>query len=215
LPHYLRAIKLSYRRDSWADQPDRIEIWSEKGTVRGTIAPVLETYGVTFRVLHGFSSATVIHDVAMETVDAKPLTIFYIGDWDPSGMTMSERDLPDRLARYGAEDVTFERIALVKAQTLKLGQGPSFPAADKSNDKNYRWFLAHYGARCWELDAMSPVDLRAVVEAAIRERIEVEAWNRCALVQAAEEESITNIINNWPRISGPVAKYSDPSEPEA
>jgi hypothetical protein len=210
LAEYLRVMKRSYRRDNWADQPERIEVWSEKGTVRGTIAPVLETYGVTFRVLHGFSSATVIHDVADESVDAKPLTIFYIGDWDPSGMTMSARDLPNRLDRYGAEDVTLTRIALTKAHTVQLGQGPSFAALDKHLDKNYRWFIANYGPRCWELDAMNPNDLRATVEAHIRERIDWESWERCTRVQTAEMESITNIINNWPRsISGPVAKYPD------
>jgi hypothetical protein len=214
LPQYLRVIKRSYRRDSWADQPERIEVWSEKGTVRGTIAPVLETYGVTFRVLHGFSSATVIHAVAEESEDANPLTILYIGDWDPSGMTMSERDLPDRLERYGAENVTLERIALIKAHTSQLGRAPSFPAADKHKDKNYRWFVKNYGSRCWELDALNPVELRRTIEQRIREHIVWVNWERCARVQAAEEESITAIINNWPRgISGPVAEYPD-AEPK-
>ena len=35
------SVERSYRRDRWADQPEWVEIWSEKGTVRGTIAPVL------------------------------------------------------------------------------------------------------------------------------------------------------------------------------
>uniref|UniRef100_UPI00262EA74F hypothetical protein n=1 Tax=uncultured Halomonas sp. TaxID=173971 RepID=UPI00262EA74F len=47
-----------YRKDYWQDQPLHLEIWSEKGTVRGTLGPVLREYGVTFRVMHGFSSAT-------------------------------------------------------------------------------------------------------------------------------------------------------------
>jgi hypothetical protein len=33
---YINAVRRSYRRDRWADQPDRVEVWSEKGTVRGT-----------------------------------------------------------------------------------------------------------------------------------------------------------------------------------
>ena len=48
----------SYRRDFWNQQPVRVEVWSEKGTVRGVLAPVLDEYGVGFRVMHGFSSAT-------------------------------------------------------------------------------------------------------------------------------------------------------------
>ena len=32
--------------------------------MRGVLAPVLDEYAVGFRVMHGFSSATTIHDVA-------------------------------------------------------------------------------------------------------------------------------------------------------
>ena len=43
-------------------QPLAIEVWSEKGTVRGTLQPVLREFGVTFRVMHGYSSATTLHE---------------------------------------------------------------------------------------------------------------------------------------------------------
>lgn len=58
------AAVRGYRRDYWQDQPVHIEVWSEKGTVRGTLAPVLDAYETTFRVMHGFASATVMNDVA-------------------------------------------------------------------------------------------------------------------------------------------------------
>jgi hypothetical protein len=48
-----------YRRDLRQTQPKRVEVWSEKGTVRGVIWPILARFGVGFRVLHGFNSATV------------------------------------------------------------------------------------------------------------------------------------------------------------
>lgn len=90
-----RGTDQTQRRDRWTDQPDWIEIWSEKGTIRGTLAPVLHNYGVTFRVMHGFASSTAIHQIAEETRRAaKRLTVFYVGDWDPSGMHMSALDLP-------------------------------------------------------------------------------------------------------------------------
>ena len=33
---YVEVVKRAYRRDRWTDQPYRVEVWSEKGTVRGT-----------------------------------------------------------------------------------------------------------------------------------------------------------------------------------
>ena len=43
-------------------------MWSEKGTIRGVLKPVLDEYGVGFRVMHGFGSATEVHDVARMTM---------------------------------------------------------------------------------------------------------------------------------------------------
>ncbi len=43
--------------------------------------------------MHGFSGATTIHDVA-EDDDGRDLIVLYVGDYDPSGLYMSEHDLP-------------------------------------------------------------------------------------------------------------------------
>jgi hypothetical protein len=53
---FMSTVKRAYRKDFWALQPRRVEVWSEKGTVRGTVAPVLDEYGVTFRTAISRSS---------------------------------------------------------------------------------------------------------------------------------------------------------------
>jgi len=191
---YAKCVARSYRRDFWDQQPARVEVWSEKGTVRGVLAPVLDQYAVGFRVMHGFSSATAVYDVVQSAAD-KDLIALYVGDFDPSGLFMSEEDLPTRLAEYGArEDVTLRRIALTREQVSEL---PPFSATDKRKDPRFRWFVANYGDRCWELDAMDPNDLRNVVESTIQELIEPIAWARCEAVNKAEQESLKTIIANW------------------
>src|SRR5262249_17938723 len=90
---YARAVARSYRRDLWNQQPKRCEVWSEKGTVRGVLQPVLNKYAVGFRVMHGFSSATTVWDISQDD-DGRELVALYVGDFDPSGMFMSEEDLP-------------------------------------------------------------------------------------------------------------------------
>jgi hypothetical protein len=128
--------------------------------VRGVLAPVLDHYAVGFRVMHGFASATAVYDVAQDD-DGRELNVLYVGDYDPSGMYMSARDLPDRLSKYDGNHVLLTRIALTRGQVRGL---PSFPASDKKDDKRYEWFVTNYGKRCWELDAMDPNDLRECVE---------------------------------------------------
>src|SRR3989442_11072133 len=98
---FAEAVTRSYRRNKWAAQPVRIEVWSEKGTVRGTLASVLNHYEVPFRVMHGFASATAVQEIAHAgLVSAQPLVALYVRDWDPSGLHMSEEDLPARLFAY-------------------------------------------------------------------------------------------------------------------
>jgi hypothetical protein len=188
LADYGETILRSYRRNFWDRQDERVEIWSEKGTVRGVIAEILDEFAVTFSVKHGFDSATSINDVADQTADLdRPLRALYIGDWDPSGLWMSERDLPERLERYGA-NVDLRRIALTRAD-VENGDLPGFLRETKVKDPRHNWFRENYGEECWELDALPPV-LRARVRAAILQFIDLGAWEHCANVERAERESL-------------------------
>src|SRR5215471_19457546 len=88
----VRYTQATYRRDYWLSQPMRIGVWSEKGTVRGTLAPVLDRYQVPFLPTHGHNSATLTHHAAeLERRDRRLWVVLYVGDFDPSGMDMSER----------------------------------------------------------------------------------------------------------------------------
>ena len=190
---YARDVAQGYRRDFWNQQPHRCEVWSEKGTVRGVLQPVLDRYAVGFRVMHGFSSATAIHDVCQDD-DGRDLIVLYVGDFDPSGLYMSAVDLPKRISEYGGDHIKLKRIALTQRHVTHL---PSFPATDKRKDPRYKWFRANYGVHCWELDAMDPNDLRACVQREIRKLIEPVAWKRWEIVNKAEQASLRNVLDSW------------------
>jgi hypothetical protein len=216
---FKRSMLNSYRRNRWVTQPIRIEVWSEKGTVRGTVMPVLEEYGIQFRVHHGFSSVTILHDIVVAQQQSKvPLIVLYAGDWDPSGRYMVEVDLPQRLeklwnenwiarspaprsvARYlrpPAFNITIVPVALTARDCQRL---PSFPA--KRTDTRYKWYIERYGHRAWELDALSPAILRRRVERAIlRQGIDWEAWKRVGRCEQAEQASLENVLGEWQRIT--------------
>lgn len=201
---FLDEMRGTYRRDRWTMQPEWVEVWSEKATLNGTLAPVLFEYGVVFRVWHGFSSSTALHGVATQSQNSrKTLTVLYCGDWDPSGMFMSEADIPARLREYGAGQVRLIRLALTKDDT-KSGL-PDFPA--KETDTRFRWFVERYGRRAWELDALSPAILRERLETAILELLDLGAWHQADTAEAAEQRSINEILSRWPGISGQAPKY--------
>jgi hypothetical protein len=190
---YTRTMINAYRREYWNQQPVRVEVWSEKGTVRGVLRPVLDEYGVGFRVVHGFASATIVHDVA-EDDDGRDLIVLYVGDWDPSGLCMSVQDLPERLKRYDGGHVVLKRISLTQDQLAGL---PGFPASDKAKDPRYGWFTRNYGQECWELDALDPNLLRDRVRDHIKTYIEPIAWQRCKVTEHAEQESLRAVMKCW------------------
>ena len=98
--------------------------------MQGVLAPVLDDLGVTFRVMKGFGSFTAVMQAAEDATRhaAKATVALYIGDWDPTGLYMSEVDLPERLERYGGQR-KLKRIAIVKADTRRL---PHFDVATKA-----------------------------------------------------------------------------------
>ena len=200
LAEFTDIASRSFRRDSWQCQPYHVEVWSEKGTVRGTLAPVLKQFGVAFRVFHGYGSATSVYQAASDSlnVEREAFIAFYVGDWDPSGLHMSEVDLPNRLLEYGGS-VDLRRIALVQEDLPRL---PSFSLNSKRRDSRCRWYWNHCRSqRCWELDAMDPNTLRNRLRRAIEDVIDWEAWERSRKAEEAEQESLKTVIKKWNSIS--------------
>jgi hypothetical protein len=215
---YAHSVMHSYRRNKWEVQPSHVAVWSEKGTIEGTLRPVLDKYEVPFQVMHGWSGATPVWDAAEANMGRSQRTvILYVGD--PSGMGMSELDLPKRLARYSTRtpsdkslsseavasilaevQLDVRRIALTKLDTVRLGEAPRFPATDKQQDPRHDWFVEQFGHWCWELDALPPPVLRARVEAAIREEIDQELWDRYTVAEEAERETIEATCRTWTSI---------------
>jgi len=189
------TVVREYRKDFWQRQDSWIKLFSEKATVGGIVRPVLNEFAVSFQVLHGFGSATALHDVAQESLTGERcLEILYVGDFDPSGMHMSEVDLPGRVEKYGGV-VDITRIALTRPDCTDAL--PSFSVETKRRDPRYAWFKRNHGDRCWELDAMNPNELRRRLRNEIIRRIDMGAWAHCQTIEAAERESLDSYVRAW------------------
>jgi hypothetical protein len=192
---FARVVGRSYRRDMWAHTGYHVQVWSEKHTVGGILRPVLDEFGVPFLAVHGFNSKTLMKKAAaISTVDSRQMVILYVGDYDPSGMYMSEEDLPSRFARYQG-NIYLERIALIKEDLADL---PSYDVSQIREGKQkgnpcFPWYRQHYGTRGWELDAMNPNELRERLRQKIRAYIDPQEWDRQRLIEAAEQETIRKV----------------------
>ena len=117
--------------------------------------------------------------------DDRKLVALYIGDYDPTGLYMSERDLPSDIEEHEGYHIEFKRIAITKEQAAPL---PSFDAKTKSKDKRYGWFTKNFGNQCWELDAMDPNKLRDLVRSEIKELIDPALWAAQEALQKREKQ---------------------------
>jgi hypothetical protein len=188
--HYADTILAlnNYRKDYWWRQPYHLEVWSEKETIAGVIDPVLQKWAVDFKNLRGFNSASNVHDDAEKSRDIlKPMLVLYLGDFDPSGLFMSERDLPGRLHKYGGE-IQIVRIALTQEDTIgRIGHD----VEEKAKDKRIKWWHENgFGSPFWEIDGMDPRDLRSRLDEAIESYVDMASWEQSRVTEAAERESV-------------------------
>jgi hypothetical protein len=189
-----------YRRNFMQTQPYHIEVWCEKDALSGVISPICMQYGVTFAAIRGFSSDSFQFDSAEEIAEiGKPAIVIYLGDHDPSGWWIA-KDLEAHVRSFGV-DVSVDHRGVHPEQIDQYHLPDSFEA--KESDKKRAAFVAHFGnPRCVELDALPPNVLRSLVEEAIEEYIDVEAYNREFKIGEWEKQQLTAMVARGLRWEG-------------
>ena len=140
------------------------------------LSETTDHYGVIIRANRGFTSTTKVYEIAeyFQKLSDKSINVFYLGDHDPSGITIQE-ELYSRLKEYGTPYFEMTRLAIHKAD-IELFNLP--PLRIKDSDTRAKKFRQNYGEDCVELDALPPNELRNRIENAIRGCIEFESWDR-------------------------------------
>jgi hypothetical protein len=193
MPDFLDSVKTQYRRDAWQGQPNYCEVWSEKGTVLGSIRPVTKEWGIRYRVSHGFSSTGMegASGHLFEDID-KPIIILYLGDHDPSGRSI-EQDLHRRTQAASGKDIQMIRVA-IHHQDIAAFSLP--PKTIKDTDSRAKRFRADFGedAPTVELDALPVEELRRRLTEAIHDLVDHDAWERQISTETLEFQSIRDIF---------------------
>ena len=192
---YAETIKRAYRKDYWSTQPNYCEVWTEKDAIIGSIEGVTDELGVMVRVGRGFLSTTKAHEIAEHFADSsKPITVFYLGDHDPSGRNIEE-DVRERVLAHGSGPFTLKRIA-IHASDIRKFRLP--PLRVKPTDSRAKEFLARYSNACVEVDALAPSELRRRIRDSVTRLLDVPSWNRAIAVEKVELASIAETVKAWP-----------------
>lgn len=172
----LRSVASQYHIDMWENQDYRPEVWIEKESLIGVIAPTCTALDVPYYATRGYNSASEMYEaherIFQHMRDGYTPVIIHLGDHDPSGIDMT-RDNRDRLELMLGETVTVKRIALNYSQVQQYNPPPN-PA--KSTDARYAGYEERYGDESWELDALNPAVINQLIRSEIESMIDEDAW---------------------------------------
>ena len=100
LSEMLQITKDTYRRALWSNQDAYVEVWLEKDALSGVVIEETDPWDVPLMVTRGYPSLTFLHAAAEEiSAQEKPTYLYYLGDWDPSGVDIPRKVEAD-IRRY-------------------------------------------------------------------------------------------------------------------
>lgn len=186
----LAAVQESYRRDLWADQEWRPEVWVEKEALVGVIGGICNKLRVDFFACKGYNSQSEQWRAGQRFADytrrgQRPI-VFHLGDHDPSGLDMT-RDNRERLTMFAGTPVMVQRLALNMDQIEEL-QPPPNPA--KSNDSRFEAYRMEFGDSSWELDALDVDYIAKLIERNVKTVRDEAAWDESLMRELEEKEVI-------------------------
>jgi hypothetical protein len=199
------SVREAYRKDLWSRQAEYVEVFVEKDAMAGMIEPVTNEYNIHFNIIRGDSSDTFIWDIADEwNRITKPICAYYLGDHDPSGLRIEntiksklqkECQRPFRWTRLGVTGEDFKNpdvqgFELTSRKRVDFKTKGSEQAWNTKNDP----YLAEYGDRCVEIDALDPREVRARLKTAIESHINMAEWARLKSVESLEQESVQEFV---------------------
>jgi hypothetical protein len=200
----------SYRLDKWADQRVRVEVWIEKDALVGVIEDVCERNDVPYFSCRGYVSQSEAWGASQRLIahleEGQSVVILHLGDHDPSGLDMT-RDIRERLALFtqAVRDrwrravgrspvVQVQRIALTWAQVAQYRPPPNFA---KEQDARYRAYVREHGPECWELDALSPPVLDALIEQEVTACRNDAQWQADTAREHQERKQLAVAQQRW------------------
>jgi hypothetical protein len=190
--HYIDAVRRgieNLRLDRQKGQPRRLVVMCEAAGMAGQLFDITEKYGIPVLSGGGFDSVTDKHRLAAQWSRGKqPITVLRIGDYDASGQSMHmalSEDIAAFVQHYKG-DVEFVQVAITPDQARERNL-PSAPPKETDNRG------AHFtDSETWQAEALDPNDLAEILESAILERMDMDAYQA---VLDEEEETRQDVIS--------------------
>lgn len=193
---FVEDISRYYAEDWWADQEYRPVVWIEKDALIGVIENICTEFRVPYFSTRGNNGQIPMRDAAIKMVDraeeGHTPVVLYLGDHDPTGIRMT-RDVARRLELYGGQPIEVRRVALNMSQ-VRRHRPPPNPV--KESDANTAAYRREFGtSQCWELDALSPTVITALIRSEVEGMIDEKAWASAKRREARHRGGLKRMVN--------------------
>jgi hypothetical protein len=173
----VQACASQFRYDLWKDQDNYVEVWVEKDALGGIVDRACQTYRVPWFSCRGYTSQSEMWSAAQRLkghiLQGQTCVVIHLGDHDPSGIDMT-RDVEGRLHEFArTTQIEVRRIALNMDQVQQYGPPPN-PA--KVTDSRYASYQAEHGDESWELDALEPSVIDALIQKEVESLVDADTW---------------------------------------
>ena len=195
-----------YRLDMWAGQEWRPEVWIEKDALLGVIEGVCGEFDVPFFSCRGYTSQSEMWAASVRLLRygeaGQVPIIFHLGDHDPSGKDMT-RDIRDRMEIFMG-GIKLDRLALNMDQIDQYRPPPN-PA--KTKDSRYAGYIAEFGEESWELDALEPKVIAALIRVAVQGLIKGHAWKKSLAKAEKTRAQLNQVAARWDDIQTVISRH--------
>lgn len=198
----ISSAAASFRVDKWLGQYYRPEVWIEKDALIGVIEGVCQANDVPYFSCRGYTSQSEVWGAAQRLLSYsrrgyEPI-ILHLGDHDPSGIDMT-RDIWDRLNLF-----TYHEGLEVKRLALNFDQVETYqppPNSAKITDSRFQRYLEEHGDESWELDALEPTVIAALIQDAIDDIRDPDKWEAAQQEEREGQNLLTAASVRWDDVS--------------
>ncbi len=184
----LEGFMKGYYRNLMRSQPNHVEIVVEKNTVEPILKPIAMKYTIPMTSGRGFTSHPPLRAIQQRFLKSgkENLILITASDFDPSGESISESVARILRDDYGVDKIIPLKACLTAEQVRRFKLPPMMTVHDK-RDSRKRAFEAKNGENVYELEALSPDQMRELLTNAIDSVIDHEAFNRECVAQDDED----------------------------
>ena len=203
----------AYGVSMWEGQRNRVEVWVEKDALVDVIGRAANAFRVPYFSCRGYTSDSEVWAAAQrlggylddtEEYDDGQVVILHLGDHDPSGIDMT-RDITDRMELFIGQDRGYSALNRLEVRRIALNMDqvetydpPPNPA--KITDSRAKGYMEIHGDESWELDALEPSVLDALIRTHIQPLIDPDPWEQQVEKQRRGRATLKAVKDNYAKV---------------